>query len=169
MNVYKLAAADGSIFTVEQDIIEQLGTLRNFLNTSGPTDTPIPVPNISGPILSRVIDYCNHHRNDSSRRKPRESVPDESDSSEAAIARAIAQMDDYDMEFCKVDQGTLFDLILAANFLDIQPLMDLVGYTVANKMKGKSVEEIRSTFNVKNDFTPEEEQAVRQNNSWCEN
>ncbi|KAJ2846435.1 hypothetical protein IWW36_004357, partial [Coemansia brasiliensis] len=68
-------------------------------------------------------------------------------------------MDDFDMEFCKVDQGTLFDLILAANFLDIQPLMDLVGFTVANKMKGKSVEEIRATFNVKNDFTPEEEEA----------
>ncbi|KAJ2676082.1 hypothetical protein IWW42_000751 [Coemansia sp. RSA 1085] len=159
MNVYKLAAADGSIFTVEQDIVEQSGTLRNFLSTSGPTETPIPVPNISGPILSRVIEYCQHHRDDPSRRKPREAIPDESDSSDAAIARAIAQMDDYDMEFCKVDQGTLFDLILAANFLDIQPLMDLVGFTVANKMKGKSVEEIRSTFNVKNDFTPEEEQA----------
>ncbi|KAJ2329970.1 ferroxidase fet3 [Coemansia sp. RSA 2702] len=152
----------------EQDIIEQSGTIRNILSDIGSSDTPIPVPNVSGPILTKVIDYCRHHRNDPSRRQPREPVYDETDSSETAIQRAISQMDDFDEEFCRVDQGTLFDLILAANFLDIQPLIDLVGFTVANKMKGKTVEEMRATFNVKNDFTPEEEERVRQENAWCE-
>lgn len=32
--------------------------------------------------------------------------------------------------------------------------------TVANMIKGKSPEEIRRTFNIKNDFTPEEEEQV---------
>ncbi|KAJ2313864.1 hypothetical protein H4S02_007498 [Coemansia sp. RSA 2611] len=168
MKVIKLASADGAIIPVEQDIIEQSGTIRNILSDIGSSDTPIPVPNVSGPILTKVIDYCRHHRNDPSRRQPREPVYDETDSSETAIQRAISQMDDFDEEFCRVDQGTLFDLILAANFLDIQPLIDLVGFTVANKMKGKTVEEMRATFNVKNDFTPEEEERVRQENAWCE-
>jgi S-phase kinase-associated protein 1 len=65
-----------------------------------------------------------------------------------------------------VDQGTLFELILAANYLDMKGLLDLGGCpiflwlsggfpwasnyqcvtgckTVANMIKGKSVEEIR--------------------------
>lgn len=33
--------------------------------------------------------------------------------------------------------------------------------TVANMIKGKTPEEIRKTFNIKNDFTPSEEEQVR--------
>lgn len=39
--------------------------------------------------------------------------------------------------------------------------------TVANMIKGKSVEEIRKTFNIVNDFTPEEEEQIRKENGEC--
>jgi S-phase kinase-associated protein 1 len=74
----------------------------------------------------------------------------------------------WDLDFCKVDQPTLFELILAANYLDIKELLDLTCKTVANMIKGKTPEEIRKTFNIKNDFTPEEEEQVRKENEWCE-
>ena len=56
----------------------------------------------------------------------------------------------------QVDQVTLFELILAANYLDIKGLLDVSCKTVANLIKGKSPEEIRKTFNIKNDFTSED-------------
>ena len=62
----------------------------------------------------------------------------------------------------------LFELILAANYMDIKPLLDLTCATVASMIKGKSPEEIRSTFNITNDFSPEEEAQVREENKWCE-
>ena len=39
---------------------------------------------------------------------------------------------------------------------------------MANMIKGKSVEEIRKTFNIVNDFSPEEEEQIRKENDWCE-
>merc|ERR1712048_621191 len=33
--------------------------------------------------------------------------------------------------------------------------------------KEKTPEEIRKTFNIKNDFTPSEEEQVRKENEWC--
>lgn len=35
-------------------------------------------------------------------------------------------------------------------------------------IKGKSPEEIRKTFNIQNDFTPEEEDQIRRENEWAE-
>ncbi|KAI4465898.1 skp1 [Holotrichia oblita] len=74
----------------------------------------------------------------------------------------------WDADFLKVDQGTLFELILAANYLDIKGLLDVTCKTVANMIKGKTPEEIRKTFNIKNDFTASEEEQVRKENEWCE-
>ena len=47
-------------------------------------------------------------------------------------------------------------------------LLDVSCKTVANMIKGKSPEEIRRTFNIKNDFTPDEEEQIRRENAWCE-
>ena len=52
--------------------------------------------------------------------------------------------------------------------LSYQGLLDVTCKTVANMIKGKTPEEIRKTFNIKNDFTPEEEEQVRKENEWCE-
>lgn len=56
----------------------------------------------------------------------------------------------------------------AANYLDIKALLDVGCKTVANMIKGKSPDEIRKTFNIQNDFTPEEEEQIRRENEWAE-
>ena len=67
-----------------------------------------------------------------------------------------------------LDQEVLFELILAANYMDIKPLLDLTSSAVASMIKGKTPAEIRTTFNIVNDYTPEEEAAVTEENKWCE-
>jgi S-phase kinase-associated protein 1 len=55
----------------------------------------------------------------------------------------------------------------AANYLDIKPLLDLGCKTVANMIKGKSTEEIRTALNIQHDFTPEEEEQIKRDNKWA--
>ncbi|RIA99671.1 Skp1 family, dimerization domain-containing protein [Glomus cerebriforme] len=152
----KLTSSEGTEFQVERSVAERSVLLKNMLEDVGENDMAIPLPNVNGPILTKVIDYCTHHRND-----PVQTHDDD-------LKKTSEDIDDWDAEFCKVDQGTLFELILAANYLDIKPLLDLTCKTVANMIKNKSPDEIRATFNIQNDFSPEEEEQVRKENEWCE-
>lgn len=63
----------------------------------------------------------------------------------------------------------LFDIIMGSNYLEIKSLLDLGCKTVAEQIKQcKTPQEIRKRFNIKNDFTPEEEEEIRKENTWCE-
>ncbi|CAN0893154.1 SCF ubiquitin ligase complex protein SKP1a [Linum grandiflorum] len=62
----------------------------------------------------------------------------------------------------------LFDLILvyplslkAAEYLNIKELLDLTCRKAAHMISEKTTEEMRKIFNIKNDFTPEEEANIR--------
>jgi len=132
-------------------------TIKNMLEDLGSqTDVPIPLHNVTSKILQKVASYCQHH------------VEHPTPKTDAKDEKKTDDILPWDKEFCNVDQATLFELILAANYLDIKPLLDLTCKTVANMIKGKTPEEIRKTFNIKNDFTPEEEEKVRKENEWCE-
>lgn len=56
----------------------------------------------------------------------------------------------------------------ASNFLDIPMLLNASAQYIANTMKGKTPEEIRQYYDIKNDLTPEEEEEIKKENSWTE-
>ncbi|KAG0337092.1 hypothetical protein BG004_007787 [Podila humilis] len=145
-----LTSSEGTEFVIDRDIADKSMLLKCMLDDIGEIGQAVPLPNVSGPILTKVIEYCNHHRDDLN--------------FQGANDDAAAEIEEWDLEYCKVDQGTLYELILAANYLDIKPLLDLTCKTVANMIKGKSPEEIRKTFNITNDFTPEEQDQARREN-----
>ena len=155
----KLASSDDQEFEVSEDLAKMSATIKAILEDMGDMDAPIPLPNVNGAILNKVIQYCQHQLE-----HPTPTSDDKKDDDE----KASDEMSEWDQEFCKVDQATLFDLILAANYLDIKPLLDVTCKTVAGMIKGKTPEQIRQTFNIKNDFTPEEEEAVRKEMEWAE-
>ena len=150
-----LQSQDGQEFKVEIKVAKMSETIKNLIEDAG-VDHPIPLPNVSGKILSKVVEYVRHHS---------ESPVVQSEKTDD---KRTDDINDWDLDFCKIDQTMLFELILAANYLDIKNLLDLTCKTVANMIKGKTPEEIRKTFNIKNDFTPEEEEQVRKENEWCE-
>merc|ERR1719373_837885 len=119
----------------------------------------IPLPNVKATVLSKVIEFCTHHRE--------EPMAEIEKPLKSNIMSEVVQK--WYAEFVNVEQVLLFELILAANYMDIKPLLDLSSATVASMIKGKTPDEIRTAFNIlPDDFTPEEEAQVRENNKWCE-
>ncbi|KAM0880345.1 hypothetical protein ACQ4PT_033657 [Festuca glaucescens] len=157
-----LKSSDGEEFEVEEAVAMESQTIRHMIEDEC-ADNGIPLPNVNSKILSKVIEYCNKHVQAA---KP--AADGAAGAADGASAPAPAEdLKNWDAEFVKVDQATLFDLILAANYLNIKGLLDLTCQTVADMIKGKTPEEIRKTFNIKNDFTAEEEEEIRRENQWA--
>ena len=151
-----LTSSDGKSFIMDAEVAKMSGTLKNMLEDISDLTTPIPIPNVSGATMEKVVKYCEYHH----------TSPTDSSDERMTIDRPMC---DFDKEFLShITHSELFDLILAANYLDIKPLLDVTCKTVAGMIRGKSAEEIRKLFNIKNDFTPEEEEQVRKENEWCE-
>lgn len=156
-----LQANDGHILVVDPVVAERSMLIKNLREDLGHEATAagaIPIPNVNGPVLTKIIEWCEHHRND-----PPADANEENES-----RRKSTDIEEWDQKFMQVDQEMLFEIILAANYLDIKALLDVGCKTVANMIKGKSPEEIRKTFNIRNDFTPDEEETIRRENEWAE-
>ncbi|KAJ4850667.1 SKP1-like protein 13 [Turnera subulata] len=146
-----LLSSDGEEFVVEEAVAVQSQTIKHLIEDGCSTDGSIPLPNVTGAVLSKVIEYCKKHSSSSGGTKEEEK-----------------ELEAWDAEFVKADDyAALMFLMMAANFLNIQGLMDLAAQTLANMIKGKSPEEVRRMWNIKNDFTPEEEAEVRKENQWA--
>jgi S-phase kinase-associated protein 1 len=65
------------------------------------------------------------------------------------------------VKFTNTSQEVMFKTLLAANYMDIKPLLHLLCAKCASLMKGKTPDQIRATFNIRNDYTAEEEEMVR--------
>lgn len=64
-------------------------------------------------------------------------------------------------------KGSLKDLTLAANYLDIPYLIHMTTQVWANFIKGKTPDQIRETFEIEDDFTEEEKEQVLRENEWA--
>ena len=62
----------------------------------------------------------------------------------------------------------LVDLTVAANFMELQPLLDLTCAKIASMCKDKSEDEIFKTFGVTETFSEEEKAKIREENKWIE-
>jgi len=152
-----LESADKEKFVVPKKVAI-MSELVKTMAEGDKEEKEIPLPNVKSKVLQKVISYLKYHAENPPKEieKPLKS---------ANMSEVVSQ---WDADFVDVEQEMLFELILAANYMDIKPLLDLTCAKVASMIKGKTPEQIRKTFNIVNDFTPEEEELVRAENKWAE-
>ena len=155
----KLVSSDGVEIEVRKDIALMSKLVASMLEGDEVDGVEVPLPNVSGEILEQVVQFLQYIK-----KNPLNEI-------DKPLKSSIMSENVNDLWFAKFTdkkQSIIFELILAANYLDIQPLLDLCCAKVASLIKGKTPEEIRRTLNIVNDFTPEEEAQLLEENKWCE-
>lgn len=142
-----LLTGDGRKFSVPLDLAQTSKTIADLLEDIGGslTDDVVPLPNVRASTMDQIIAFWTR-------------------AMETSPANPWAAIDGFVDE---LPMTTVCDLIVAANYLDMQPFLDGLCKYIAALIKDKNTEQIREVLEIENDFEPEEEARIRAENAWA--
>ncbi|KAI1351221.1 s-phase kinase-associated protein 1 [Xylaria sp. FL0043] len=115
----------------------------------------IPLPAVDGETLRKIAEWCEHY------------ATSEANGERGRGFRDSTDLTRWDCEFLAIRNGLLIKLANAANYLEIPDLLDCTTLMVAISLERKSTEEMREILNISNDFSPEQEEALRETHAWA--
>lgn len=138
-----LRFSDNEEMTVNLEILNGFSEMARDMVEDVGTEQVIPFPNVSRPIFSKMFEFAEYHA-------------------------THEQCAEWDNEFFSgLHQSELFEMICASNYLNAAVLLDASCAFLAGLMRNKTPDELRATFNIKNDFTPQEEEEIRRESEWA--
>ena len=141
-----LTSADNQKIQIDSKSAERSHLLKGLIADYNQKED-IPLPDIKYDILKKVVEYLAHYKD-----KEPQQIPKPLPSQDLKEVT-----DEWDVNFINgMELDSVFDLINAANYMDISSLLDLSCAKIASLMKGKSAAEIRAMFNIECDLTEDE-------------
>ena len=141
-----LTSADNQKIQIDFKSAERSHLLRGLL-ADYEDNKEIPLPDVKYNILKKVVEYLTYYKDKEPAQIPKP-LPS---------ANLNEFTNEWDVNFINsIELDGIFDLINAANYMDINSLLDLACAKIASLMKGKSAQEIRAMFNIECDLSEDE-------------
>ena len=136
-----LVSGDGQLFLLEQKFACISKLLRTAIDSDATADQ-IPLPSTTSVTLKLIVEYMTHHRG--------EELPVIEKPLKSTLMKDVCA-DIWDADFIdKVgdERQILYNLILAANYMDITSLIHLGCAKVASLIKGQPLDKIKDILAV---------------------
>ncbi|KAJ1703736.1 hypothetical protein LUZ63_003515 [Rhynchospora breviuscula] len=159
-----LKCSDGQEFEVPEAVAKVSPTICRIIEDDFAEGFILLPDNISATALAKVIEYCEKHAS------PTDASKTEAEAETTSNSKVLfgEDLENWDRQFLDMDpMMLLYDLGWAAYFLQIEELVDMITRKIADILTGKSIEEMRQTFKIINDFSPEEEEEIRREHHWA--
>ena len=137
---------------VEKRVALQTGLIKHMLEDNDTDGEDIPLLQYDEKTLQRVFDFTKHELDIEKLPEIPRPVPTE------RLADCVPVWFANFMSLNSLEE--VYDIISAANYLEIPSLTELGCAKVGCLMKNKTIPELRKMFNIENDFTPEEERTI---------
>jgi len=132
----RLKSKDEKTFEVERKNAF-ISTLVKTSLENEKTASEVPIPGVKSEILEKVIEYMNHHKG--------VEPPIIEKPLRSKVLKDVCK-DPWDADFIDrigENRQELYDLILAANYMDVKSLLHLGCAKVASLIKGQPLEKIK--------------------------
>ena len=164
MSQVTLISSDGQEFKISRKASEVSKLINDMITDIKDSDlesNPVPIQKVTGEVLARVILFLEKNATE-----PMNEIPKPIVSGDMKV-NAGEWYGEFVNALVKKD---LFDLINAANFMGIQPLLNLTCCKVASQLYGKKKSEIAPLFGLPADieFTEEDRKKVYETYPWVQ-
>ena len=150
--IVKLKSKDNQIYEVSIDLLEKAKLISGIVEDASDEDDTIFLREIDEINLIRIIDYLVHYQKEEPKEIPKP-FPDRTDD---AFLRSILN-DDWTFDFLQnMTLEEAINLVNAANYLQIDGLINILAAKLAHEMCNCEVEEARRKFGIECDMTEEE-------------
>jgi len=137
-----LISQDNIQYEVSSNILELSELIKTMISNydededDDNTVPEMPLPNVRSCVLAKVIEYCRHYF-----KEPMSEIE------KPLISSTLNEVvNAWYANFVDVDDEMVLEILLAANYMDIKPLLNLCCATIASKCKGKTIEEMSEYF-----------------------
>lgn len=127
--------------------------MRQILEDEDDGSEEIPLPLISAQTLNKVIEFVEYCKDNPFKSPLPKPLPSKD------LADVLS--DTWYATYIDLSKDEILDLVQASNYLNIERLLELSTAKIGSFIKGMKVEELREYFDIENDFTPEEEENIR--------
>ena len=150
--IVKLKSKDNQIYEVSIDLLEKAKLISGIVEDASDEDDTIFLREIDEINLIRIIDYLVHYQKEEPKEIPKP-FPDRTDD---AFLRSILN-DDWTFDFLQnMTLEEAIHLVNAANYLEIDGLINILAAKLAHEMCNCEIEEARKKFGIECDMTEEE-------------
>ena len=158
INNYKIVhikSSDNKLFNTPIDILPKAKLISELIEDAIEDNESILLKEVDSKNLELIIDYLQHYKD----KEPKEIPKPFPERTDEEFLRSILDNDDNDWTYnfiSKLNLEEAINLVNAADYLQIQGLINLLAAKIAHEMCNCEVEEARKKFGIECDMTEEE-------------
>jgi len=157
MKIIKLVSSSNDIIKIDSMYMNLSSIILELSENDNNEEIEVSLP-FNTQVIKLVVDFCEYYSTD----------PLVLTNCNPLGTNDINQlMQKWYVEYINIPSELVFELMNIANYLIIEELIELTSVKIATILKGKSPEQIREHFNIKDTFTQEEKHEFRQSHAWA--
>ena len=151
-NTKKLKSSDNIIKEVDKSLLMKSKLLKGLIEDYQGDEEEIPLNEVDSKNLDLILQYLEHYKNDEPKEIPKP-FPERTDDE---FLKGILN-DEWTFNYLQnISLEGLINLVNAANYLQIDGLINIIAAKLAHEMCNCEVEEARKKFGIECDMTEEE-------------
>ena len=149
----KLKSSDGAVKEVKSELLNKSKLLKGLVEDYQGDDDEIPLNEVDSKNLDLIIKYLEHYKGDLEPKEIPKPFPERTDDD---FLKGILN-DDWTFDYLQaLSIEEAINLVNAANYLQIDGLINILAAKLAHEMCNCEVEEARKKFGIECDMTEEE-------------